>query len=241
MIRNTNLVNTIHEPTRVTYSTQTLLDPILTSHDVNIAEAGTLNIDSRLSDHKATYITLTVDYRVSKAYERKVWQYKSADLEKLNLLIDEYDWENLFENTSSIDSAVQLFTTQYLSLVRECIPEKTITIRPKDKPWFDSLLRKYIRIRNRLRSKALRTKNDTDWLKYKTIRNKVNNMKKHALQNYYDNINVYINNASKDNNKLYWKLVKDVFQTKLTNEIPPLKYTSANGDTKYVFFRFRKN
>ena len=66
-------------------------------------------------------------------------------------------------------------------------------------------------------------------------------MKKHALQNYYDNINVYINNASKDNNKLYWKLVKDVFQTKLTNEIPPLKYTSANGDTKYVFFRFRKN
>ena len=32
----------------------------------------------------------------------------------------------------------------WLSLVRECIPEKMVTIRPKDKPWFDSTLRKTI-------------------------------------------------------------------------------------------------
>ena len=50
-----NLTNTIHEPTRITHSTQTLIDPILTPHDLTIAETGTLQTDARLSDQKATY------------------------------------------------------------------------------------------------------------------------------------------------------------------------------------------
>jgi hypothetical protein len=181
-----------------------------------------------------------VDYGINQAYQRKVWQYKDADLDKLNLLIESFDWGELFENTSSVESAAELFSTQYLTLVRECIPEKTITIRPKDKPWFDSILRKYIRIRNRLRKKALLSNVDTDWSKYRKVRNKVNNLKKHALKNYYDNIDVYINDASKDNNKLYWKLMKDVFQTKPSREIPPIRHTADNGDIKYIFSDIEK-
>lgn len=34
--------------------------------------------------------------------------------------------------------------------VSECIPEVTIVIRPSDKPWFDSILRREICVRNRL-------------------------------------------------------------------------------------------
>ena len=41
-----------------------------------------------------------------------------------------------------------------MSFTHKCIPEKTVTKRPNDKPWMDSLLRKTIRIRNRLRKKA---------------------------------------------------------------------------------------
>ena len=72
------------------------------------------------------------------------------------------------------------FSTKYMSLVRECIPEKTVTIRPKDKPWFDSTLRKTIRKRDRLRNIALKYKRESDLSKYRKIRNQVNNMKKHA-------------------------------------------------------------
>jgi hypothetical protein len=43
----------------------------------------------------------------------------------------------------------------------------------------DNLLRKTIRIRNRLRKRAQATKNESDWIRFKKIRNKkVNNMKK---------------------------------------------------------------
>ena len=121
----------------------------------------------------------------------------------------------------NIDTATENFSTQYLSFVRECVPEKSVIIRPRDKPWFDSTLRKNIRTRDRLRKKALNSKKEIDWVNYHKQRNKVNNMKKYALSNYYDSIDFYISDASINNNKLYWKLLKDVFRAKPTNDIPP--------------------
>ena len=128
-----------------------------------------------------------------------------------------------------MESATENFTSKFLSYIRECIPEKTITVRPRDKPWFDSLLRKSIRIRDRLRNKALKTRNESDWSAYKKIRNSINNMKKHAISNYYDSIDTYLDDSSKDNNKLYWKLMKESFNIKLSNDIPQIQIYNGNG------------
>lgn len=49
-----------------------------------------------------------------------------------------------------VNHTVKNFTATFLGNVSECIPEVTIVIRPSDKPWFDSILRREIRIRNRL-------------------------------------------------------------------------------------------
>lgn len=94
-------------------------------------------------------------------------------------------------------------------------PKKTIIIRPRDKPWYDSLLRKTMRIRDRLRKIALRTNNDADWTKFRHVRNKVNNMKKYAIANYYDNIESALHDTG-GNGKKYWKLMKDLFHVKGT-------------------------
>lgn len=40
----------------------------------------------------------------------------------------------------------QDFTSTFLGHVSECIPEETIVTRPRDKPSFDSVLRREIRI-----------------------------------------------------------------------------------------------
>ena len=37
--------------------------------------------------------------------------------------------------------------------------------------------------------------------------------KKHAIANYYDNIDSFLRDANKNNQKLYWKLLKDTFHT----------------------------
>ena len=66
------------------------------------------------------------------------------------------------------------------------IPEKVLT-RPSDRPWFTSELRYYIRIRDRLRRKALKSNNVRDITRYKAQRNRVNNMKKYAKETYMNN------------------------------------------------------
>lgn len=47
-------------------------------------------------------------------------------------------------------------------------------------------------------------------------------VKKHAIANYYDNIDSHLKDASLNSQKLYWKLLKDCFHTKLTHDIPPI-------------------
>ena len=57
-----------------------------------------------------------------------------------------------------------------------------VTIRPNDRPWFDSETRKHTRHRDRQKHVATKYCRLTDWIKYKQLRNKVNYLKKAAKQ-----------------------------------------------------------
>ena len=63
-------------------------------------------------------------------------------------------------------------------------------------------------------------------------------MKKHAFFNYHDNKETYIDDASKNNHKLNWKLLKDAmcfFNNRTVNDIPPLSLTESNGKDSTAF------
>ena len=80
-------------------------------------------------------------------------------------------------------------------------------IRENDKPWFTSELRKEIRKRDRFRKCALKSKKDSDVQKYKRQRNRVNDLKKLAKENFEKRLdNIILENTS--NSKTYWKLMK---------------------------------
>jgi hypothetical protein len=59
-----------------------------------------------------------------------------------------------------------------------CILTREVIIRNDDKVWFDSTLRREIRIRDRFRKTFLKVKSVLTETKYKQQRNKVNNSKK---------------------------------------------------------------
>lgn len=133
-----------------------------------------------------------------------------------------------------------IFHIHFYSHIRESIPEKLITIRPKDKPWFDSALLKEISLRNRLRKIAMKSNNALDMHKFKKSLNKVNNMKKYAIINYYNNLELSLLDSSKNNPKLYWRLLKNVFNIKMSTEIPPLQFTLKTGDQSIAYSNAEK-
>jgi len=59
--------------------------------------------------------------------------------------------------------------------MNQCIQSKVVTIRPNDKPWYDSEIRRFSKYRDRQRRIALVSNTPSSWSKYKELRNKVNN------------------------------------------------------------------
>ena len=77
------------------------------------------------------------------------------------------------------------FTNKYFEFFNEHIPSNRIVqIRQNDKPWFNTELRREMRKRDLLR-RVTKEKNDQHHVnKYKTQRNKVNNMVKYAREQF---------------------------------------------------------
>lgn len=84
---NYDLTNTVHEATRTTDKTNTLIDQILKSIDL----ACLINTDTTLSNHKTTHIYFKKGIIKSKPYIRKNWDYKNANITRLKTIIENTD------------------------------------------------------------------------------------------------------------------------------------------------------
>ena len=83
-----------------------------------------------------------------------------------------------------------------------------VTIRPHDKPWYDSEIRKLSRKRDCQRKNAVNSLNQSDWLSYKVIRTKINNLKKHAKERFYNNLEISLLDSFTNSGKDYWKIIR---------------------------------
>ncbi|MCG7879943.1 MAG: reverse transcriptase domain-containing protein [Candidatus Thiodiazotropha endolucinida] len=222
------LLNSLQNTVTVATRQSALLDPIIIFDDMQFLDSGTIDTPSDISDHKATYIRLPFYYQCQTTYKRLIWLYKRADYIKLKELIRNYDWRILLEG--SFNDACVNFTNTFLNFAKICIPSKIVTIRPGDKPWFDSVIRRNMRIRDRLKIKSIKTGNSNDVNKYKRIRNRVNNLIKHAKEKFYNTLEVSISDFHHNDKRKFWQVIRHfVKNNKSSNNIPPLVIENENG------------
>ena len=141
-----NLKNLITKPTRL----GALLDPVLCSDECDISFSDVIQVDRAFSDHEATFVSLRIPFNLQTSYNRDVWLYKHGNFEGFNLEIDNFDWNSFLLSVNDVDEMAIKFSDKYLEMAKSFIPSKTVTIRPTDKPWFNSAIRKEIRTRDRL-------------------------------------------------------------------------------------------
>ena len=127
--------NIITEPTRVTNSSSTLLDPIIISDQIVNLGSGIIPFESDISDHSITYLLhMRLGYINKSVFKRKILLYKHADFLQLNQMIDSVNWENFFFMSNDVNTAAISFIEKLLSFAHICIPNKIVTVRPNDKP-----------------------------------------------------------------------------------------------------------
>jgi hypothetical protein len=63
---------------------------------------------------------------------------------ELNNEISEFQWESYLKECTDIDIMSLSFTQKYLEIISRNIPSKMIRVRPSDKPWFNSHIKREI-------------------------------------------------------------------------------------------------
>lgn len=121
-----NLTNVIKEPTRTVGTSSTLIDPILVSDACFVHDAGTIPVAHLISDHKATYVSIRTLTNLNNSYYREIWNYKNADYNKLNTLIQQYNWDLVINDNESVDEACVSFTDMFLEFCKNASLEKRL-------------------------------------------------------------------------------------------------------------------
>jgi chemotaxis response regulator CheB len=87
------------------------------------------------------------------------------------------------------------------------LPTKTVIIRPDDKPFMNSSIRKAIRKRNRIHYRTKSTNNPDHWSQYRHLRNDVIRLVREAKTEYRNKLTSQLMDKSIPQEK-WWRIAK---------------------------------
>ena len=216
-----NLFQLIEEPTRITATSETILDLVITDSPGYCTSKFTLSPPANC-DHNAIVVKFNLFVFSHRAYKRTIYNFNAVNENILTSSLLSFNWENLFSNVYDIDILYENWLSRFLTIVKDFIPSRVITVRPNDKPWMNSIIRRSIRRRNRLLRKFQKNKLAKDWSLYKTQRNLTVSIIRKEKASYYEKLNAMLSNP-KLSAKKWWGVVKSIYGTKVCSTIPPLK------------------
>ena len=202
IINSFGLNQIIDSPTRITQYSTSLIDLILVSDSLKCTDKGT--IEPFCSDHHAIYFSTNFLTTKQHCYQRKIWQYDNANFNEYRQKLNLCDWDM---NNLSIEDQVKKISTNITHAANQSIPNKVVTIRPRDLPWIHNEIRKEIRKRNKIHQLAKRTNTPENWKLFREARNHVTLLIRKAKLNYFNKLatNLHQGNLTA---KQWWKVAK---------------------------------
>lgn len=196
----------ISQFTRVSTSSQTILDLVLTSDKSKISNSGV--IDYGLSDHSMIFCTRKTCKSVFKCHSSvRSRSLKNYNIETLLTSLGSLDWSNVFLS-SSVDEAWSYFKLLFLSTVDKIAPLKTCRIKVRTEPWVNSDIIGAIKARNDSFRSFRKNRIPSSFCIFKKLRNEANRLIRKAKENYFkESIAENKNNPSK-----LWKSLKHLGQ-----------------------------
>lgn len=186
-----NFTQLINEPTRITNSSGTLIDPIFINDKTLISNAGTINADM-LADHRLVFCKL--DISVNKQKQKIITYRDFSNFNHDNFLHDlqALPWHNLISELN-INQKVDIFNRFIVATFDIHAPLKTVRVSKPKAPWLTPNLKLLMKERERALQKYKVSKLLADWENYKQIRNftlsQVRSEKRAYLNFIYQNNN----------------------------------------------------
>ena len=218
-----NLKNHITEPARITSTSSTCLDLILTNH------SSIINNTEVLPPFQSDHCTVTAEitfktYRI-QSQRKTLWKVDNADINALETILENADW-SFIQNLNDIDKIYDKFTKLLIDTANKTIPKKEFYNRPNDKPWMNNYFRKNMKQRDRLYYKMKHNNNENNVQNYKTKRNEVINLVREAKEQYLNKLQSPLSDPNLPPKQ--WHMIAQEI-TKLKNKNNPPPPLSSNG------------
>ena len=209
----------ISEPTRVTHTSQTLLDPILVNTVTFIHQHGVCA--PLISDHSCPFICLKLSDSKNSSYKRKVWLFNRANWPGYRYAL-RTSFNNFNFTEQNVDVMVNVITTAIKNAASRFIPNRTVTIKSNDKKWMDNSIRINMRSRDRLYRLAKNYSSPANISAFHKQRNHVTNLIRAAKRTYDRSLSDQLKNGQ-PSSRLWWKLINHFVGNNTKASIPPLK------------------
>ena len=136
-----NLTELINEPTHIRDDgSHSCIDLIWTDQQYLFTDSGVLpSLDSH-SKHNIIYGHVNFSFPCPPPYKRKIWHFKSAQVDNIQNEISGTDWNSLFFNLNVNEMSI-VFTDILVGVISKYVPNKIITCNDKDAPWITPKLK----------------------------------------------------------------------------------------------------
>ena len=203
------------EPTRVTETSATLIDLVITNRPRWIKNSQVLDIG--ISDHKLVASTLSLKVTRPKPKIVETRNYKSFNEEKFRRDLQEAPW-TVCQSLESADDACWAWRELYTEICKENAPLRKIKVRSQSLPWITGKLRHKMNLRYKLLKEAKRTGRQDVRQRYKTIRNEVTKELRRCKAEYYNDQFQKVKNT-----KSFWKLINKASNTRVDPPPPAIR------------------
>eukprot|EP00795_Rhopilema_esculentum_P009289 gene9289-16986_t len=212
----------IAKPTRISETTETLIDVILTNNPSNIAKHDV--IPTSIGDHDMPGCVHKINNSSFRPRVITCRDYKMYNPENMKSDLQNVDWAP-FYNQINVNEAWSMMKSILQNVFNHHAPRIFKKVRGKPAPWLNSEVKRLMNERDKLLRKSRRTKNQTDISAYKCMRNKVNTAVRKAKSMYHKDL---LKENSRDPNK-FWKTLESIYPTKSSDKQSPQSF-EINGD-----------
>ena len=156
-----------------------------------------------------------------KCYKRLIWDLNNVDESGLLNALSSIHWDDVFVDEDDVDNLYNRWFDCFRKILETYVPNRTVVIRPRDKPWMNSDIRRAIRRRNRLLKRFCRYKDPATWELYRQQRNSTTFVIRNRKKSYHNYLNEKLQDPSLGSKK-WWGIIKHFYGRTIQSTVPTL-------------------
>ncbi len=207
------LTQLVNKPTRVTHTSSTLLDLVITNKPNNVLSCDV--VPHEIADHDLT--SIIVDIRKPKKLPvvrtfRHLGNYNKDDF--CLRLIQNSENFNMILDTDNVNTQVDIFTSTFIKCLDDCAPCVTKEIKRSFAPWMNDALKDAMNLRNETQKKLKSDRTNAALQEqYKQEKKQVKTLIAETKAEYYNNKF----KENKGNAAKTWKTIREIVPNSKNN------------------------